>query len=161
MTQPTVAACAKAVLITGATSGIGEVCALRLAASGWTVFAASRGTPETASSDAGVEHIQMDVDDDASVLAGLAQILEKAGRLDAVVNNAGFALLGAVEDTEISEARAVFETNFFGALRVCRAALPALRASGGGHIVNVSSLGGWSAFPLAGSTAPANSLSKA
>jgi NAD(P)-dependent dehydrogenase (short-subunit alcohol dehydrogenase family) len=152
---PSPVAFAKVVLITGASSGIGEMCARRLAASGWRAFAAARGTPEPLDPTVGpldpaVEGLQMDVDDDESVRAGIAKILEKTGRLDAVVNNAGYALLGAVEDTEMSQAKAVFETNFFGALRVCQAALPALRASGGGHIVNISSLGGFVGLPFGG-----------
>jgi NAD(P)-dependent dehydrogenase (short-subunit alcohol dehydrogenase family) len=140
----------KVVLITGGSAGIGQVCAAHLAALGWRVFAASRGTSTTSKLNARIEQIRMNVDDDASVRAGVVEVMERGGRLDAVINNAGFALLGPVEDTEISEAKAVFETNFFGALRVCQAALPALRTSGGGHIINISSLGGVVGLPFAG-----------
>jgi NAD(P)-dependent dehydrogenase (short-subunit alcohol dehydrogenase family) len=94
--------------------------------------------------------ITMDVDDDVSVRAGVETLLSKAGRLDAVVNNAGFSLMGPIEDTSTDEAKAQMETNFFGVLRVCRATLPALRQQGGGHIVNVSSLAAVVGLPFSG-----------
>lgn len=94
--------------------------------------------------------VEMDVDDEASVHTAVAAVVTKAGRLDAVINNAGFSMRGAVEDTAIVEAKAVFETNFFGVLRVCRAVMPALRAGGGGYIVNISSLAGIVGLPFSG-----------
>ncbi len=139
----------KVVLVTGATSGIGLACAERLAEAGWRVFGTGRAVSEHKTSR-GVEMIRMDVDDEESVNAGVANVLAKAGRLNAVVNNAGFPMMGAVEDTAIEEAKAQFETNFFGVLRVCRASLPALRAAGGGHIVNISSLAGVVGLPFSG-----------
>jgi len=139
----------KVVLVTGATSGIGKACAEHLAASGWQVFGTGRNPSASAPTDS-VHMIAMDVDDESSVRDGVAQVVAKAGRLDAVVNNAGYSLMGAVEDTAIAEAKAQFETNFFGVLRVCQAALPALRATGGGHIVNVSSLAGIVGLPFSG-----------
>jgi NAD(P)-dependent dehydrogenase (short-subunit alcohol dehydrogenase family) len=75
-------------------------------------------------------------------------VLERAGRIDAVVNNAGWALAGAVEDTTPDEARAQMETNFMGVWRVCRAVLPAMRAAGRGHIMNVGSIGGRVGLPF-------------
>jgi NAD(P)-dependent dehydrogenase (short-subunit alcohol dehydrogenase family) len=93
---------------------------------------------------------RMDVDDDDSVTRAVSAILEKTGRLDAVVNNAGWALMGPIEDTPIAEARAQMETNFFGVLRVCRAALPVMREQRAGHIVNISSLGGIFGMPFSG-----------
>ena len=137
----------KVVLVTGASSGIGEAIAQNLAAAGWRVFGTSR-TPRGRIDD--VEMIAMDIDDEVSVDQGVAQILASAGRLDAVVNNAGWALAGAVEDTSIAEAQAQFDTNVFGVLRVCRAVLPAMREQGGGHIVNISSLGGAFGMPFSG-----------
>ncbi|MBS0550041.1 MAG: SDR family oxidoreductase, partial [Proteobacteria bacterium] len=134
------------VLVTGASSGIGRAIALHLAAKGHRVFGASRGATEVP----GVEAIAMDVDDEASVQAAVARVLNAAGRLDAVINNAGVALRGAVEDTRIEEAKALFETNFFGVLRVCRAVLPAMRQQRGGLIVNVSSLAGVFGSPFSG-----------
>jgi NAD(P)-dependent dehydrogenase (short-subunit alcohol dehydrogenase family) len=92
----------------------------------------------------------MDVDDDESVTKGVEAVLQRAGRIDAVVNNAGWGLMGPVEETAIAEAKAQFETNFFGVLRVCRAVLPIMRRQGGGHIVNISSLGGIVGLPFSG-----------
>ena len=92
----------------------------------------------------------MDVTDDDSVRRGVAAVLDRAGQIDAVLNNAGTAVLGSVEDTSIDEARAQLDTNFFGALRVCRAVVPAMRAQGSGYIVNVSSLAGIIGLPFSG-----------
>ncbi len=94
--------------------------------------------------------IPMDVCNDASVKEAVNFVLEREGRIDVVVNNAGVGLAGAVEDTSVEEAQALFETNFFGVLRVCRAVLPALRAQKSGLIVNVSSLGGLVTIPFQG-----------
>jgi NAD(P)-dependent dehydrogenase (short-subunit alcohol dehydrogenase family) len=142
------AAQARTVLVTGASSGIGLAIAGHLAAQGFRVFGTRR--QPVADVVRNVEMIAMDVDDDASVEHGVAFVLQKAGRLDAVVNNAGWALGGAIEDTAIAEARAQMETNFFGVLRVCHAVLPVMRAQGGGHIVNISSLGGGFGMPFSG-----------
>jgi len=90
----------------------------------------------------------MDVTRDESVHQAVDFIVREAGRLDVVVNNAGFGVAGAVEDTSIEEAKAQLETNFFGVLRVCRAVLPMMRAQGEGLIVNISSLGGIIALPF-------------
>jgi short-subunit dehydrogenase len=94
--------------------------------------------------------IAMDVDDDQSVDRAVREVLSAAGRLDAVVNNAGFGILGAVEDTSLEEAKAQMETNFFGVLRVCRAVLPTMRRQGRGHIINISSLAGIVGLPFNG-----------
>ena len=137
----------KVVLVTGASSGIGQAIARHLAARGWRVFGTSR---RQASSFDGVDMLTMDVDDDNSVASAVCAIVEKTGRLDAVVNNAGWALMGPIEDTPIAEARAQMETNFFGVLRVCRAVLPIMRERRAGHIVNISSLGGVFGMPFSG-----------
>ncbi|HUJ61391.1 MAG TPA: SDR family NAD(P)-dependent oxidoreductase [Kofleriaceae bacterium] len=137
----------RVILVTGASSGIGRACAELLAARGHRVFGTSRKGGEGSS---GVTMLAMDVDDDASVAAGVAKVVDLAGRLDVVVNNAGFAIAGAVEDTSVAEARAQFETNVFGVLRVCRAALPHMRAQRSGLIVNISSLGGIFGMPFSG-----------
>jgi NAD(P)-dependent dehydrogenase (short-subunit alcohol dehydrogenase family) len=91
--------------------------------------------------------IQIDVNDDASVNQGIKCILEKAGRIDAIINNAGFSMRGSVEDVSMDEAKAIFETNFFGALRVSRAAMPALRETRG-CIINMSSVAGLIGLPF-------------
>jgi len=129
---------APAVLVTGASSGIGFLCAERLASAGYRVLAASR----RALAPRGCEPVAMDVDDDASVEHAIAA----AGPLDAIVICAGWGLAGAIEDTPVAQARAQFETNFFGAHRVVHAALPGMRARGAGRIVLVSSLA--AAVPL-------------
>jgi NAD(P)-dependent dehydrogenase (short-subunit alcohol dehydrogenase family) len=140
----------KVVLVTGASTGIGQCCAQHLATRGYRVFGTSRKPADATGKPSGVEMIAMDVDKDESVAAGVRAVLDKAGRIDAVVNNAGWGLMGAVEDTSIDEARAQLETNFFGVLRVCREMLPILRRQGGGHIVNISSLGGVVGLPFSG-----------
>lgn len=123
---------AMTVLVTGASSGIGARCAERLAASGHHVLAASR----RGIAPPGCEALVMDVDRDASVGSALAQ----CGAVDAAVLCAGWGIAGAVEDTHADDARAQFETNFFGAHRVVRAVLPGMRARGAGRLVLVSSL---------------------
>lgn len=140
----------KVVLITGATSGIGQACANHLSGRGWRVFGTRRGSSSASANGTPFEMITMDVDNDASVQAGVETLLSKVGRLDAVVNNAGFSLMGPIEHTSTEEAKAQMETNFFGVLRVCRATLPALRQQGGGHIVNVSSLAAVVGLPFSG-----------
>lgn len=138
----------RVVLVTGASSGIGQACARHLAGRGWRVFGTSRRASADGRAEGGVEMVAMDVDSDASVQVAVATVLERAGRIDAVVNNAGWALAGAVEDTTPDEARAQMETNFMGVWRVCRAVLPAMRAAGRGHIVNVGSIGGRVGLPF-------------
>jgi len=92
----------------------------------------------------------MDVDDDASVASAVAGVMQRAGRVDAVINSAGWALMGPIEETSIAEARAQMETNFFGVLRVCLAVLPIMRAQKSGYIVNISSLAGVFGNPFSG-----------
>jgi len=94
--------------------------------------------------------LHMDVRDEASVARGVERVLAEAGRLDAVVNNAGIGIAGPVEDASLEEALALFQTNFLGALRVCRAVVPHLRTQGGGTIVNVSSIAGRIGLPFQG-----------
>ncbi len=148
----------KAVLVVGASSGIGRACAVHLAHRGYRVFGTTRrpvGEVEAALrrelGDSGrLEIIRMDVDDAGSVDAGVHEVVERAGRIDGVVNCAGFGIGGSIEDTSDEEAKAIFETNFFGTLRVCRAVLPFMRRQGSGTIVNVSSIGGRIAVPFVG-----------
>lgn len=136
------------VLVTGASSGIGLACARRLARRGYRVFGSSRRPPERA--DEPFEWLALDVGDDESVRRAVATVLERAGRLDVLISNAGIGYAGAVEDTSLEEARATFETNFFGTLRLCRAVLPHMRARGSGRIVVVGSLAGLIALPFQG-----------
>jgi NAD(P)-dependent dehydrogenase (short-subunit alcohol dehydrogenase family) len=135
---------AKVVLVTGASAGIGRATADRLAGAGWTVVGASRrgtGGP-------GWSGIVADVDDDQSVQACVASVLRDHKCLDAVVVAAGWGLAGAAENTRISEAKAQFETNFWGAVRVIHEVLPTMRAAGAGRLVLVGSLGGLIGLPF-------------
>ena len=142
----------KVVLITGASAGFGKASAEHLARLGHRVWGTSRraGFPDPDGLGSAPFMIPMDVCDDASVARAVDFVLEQEGRIDVVVNNAGFGLAGAIEDTSALEAKALFETNFFGVLRVCRATLPTLRAQKSGLIVNVSSLGGLVTIPFQG-----------
>jgi NAD(P)-dependent dehydrogenase (short-subunit alcohol dehydrogenase family) len=134
----------RVVLITGASAGIGRACADLLHGSGWTVVGASRrGT-----TSGGWRGLVMDVDDDASVLAGVRDVTAAHGRIDAVVAAAGWGVAGAVEHTTIDEARAQIETNFWGCVRVVQAVLPVMREQRGGRIVLMSSIGGALGIPF-------------
>ena len=136
---------AKVVVVTGASSGIGAACADLLARSGNIVYGASRNADFK---PAGFRPIQMDVTDDQSVDRAISRVLQEAGGIDALVNNAGCGLAGPVEDTNTEEAIHQMDVNFMGAFRVTRAVLPALRQRGHGVIVNVSSLGGLFGLPF-------------
>jgi NAD(P)-dependent dehydrogenase (short-subunit alcohol dehydrogenase family) len=136
----------KVVLVTGASSGIGRCCAEFLADHGYRVYGASRRPAPSKL----IESILMDIRDEASVVHAVAGLIAREGRLDIVVNNAGIAMAGAVEDTSIEEAQQQFEVNFFGVLRVCRAVLPRLREQRSGYIVNIGSIGGLVAIPYQG-----------
>jgi NAD(P)-dependent dehydrogenase (short-subunit alcohol dehydrogenase family) len=98
----------------------------------------------------------MDVDNEDSVQKAVDTVMDKESRLDIVVNSAGFGLAGALEDTWIEEAKQQFETNFFGVLRICRAVLPVMRRQRYGYLVNVSSIGGCSAFHFKAFIVPAS-----
>ena len=135
---------ARSVLITGASAGIGRACAEALQAAGWAVTGASRrGTVP-----AGCTGLVMDVDDDASVLDGISGVITREGRIDALVAAAGWGVAGAAEYTTLAEAKAQFETNFWGCVRVVQAVLPQLRAQRGGRIVLISSIGGVIGIPF-------------
>ncbi len=149
---------AKTVLVVGASSGIGRACALHLARGGYRVVGTTRRSPDDVEADLRqelsdsdrLEIIAMDVDDEASVIAGVREMTERADRIDAVINCAGFGIGGSIEDADDAEAKAIFETNLFGTLRVCRAVLPIMRKQGNGTIVNISSIGGRIALPFQG-----------
>src|SRR6266566_5138373 len=134
------------IVVTGASSGIGQSTARLLAERGFTVFGTAR-KPASAKLD-GFSMLPLDVRSDESVRACLEQVTAKAGRLDVLVNNAGYTVTGAAEETSVDEAKAQLETNFFGAVRMVNAVLPGMRAARAGKIINVSSLAGNTAIPF-------------
>ncbi|HUJ39681.1 MAG TPA: SDR family oxidoreductase [Candidatus Acidoferrales bacterium] len=145
------------VLITGATDGLGRAMAVFLAANGYRVFAAGRSAEKRASLDQLaaerkllIETLDMDVADDASVSRAVARVLERAGRVDVLINNAGIAYVAVLEEIRLDDLRRQFETNVFGLLRVTQAVLPAMRERRAGRILNVSSIAGKIALPLMG-----------
>lgn len=143
----------RVVLITGASSGIGRCCAEHLFQKGCRVYGTSRRATDTGTTGSfpvseTFTMMSMDVNQGESVRKGVAHVIARESRLDVVVNNAGFAVAGALEDTTIQEAKSQMETNFFGALRVCRSVLPIMRQQGSGYIVNMSSLGGLFGLPF-------------
>jgi NAD(P)-dependent dehydrogenase (short-subunit alcohol dehydrogenase family) len=134
------------VLVTGASSGIGAATASRLAGRGFQVFGTSR-SPERQSLP-GVRFVALDARDPESVDKAVALVLASVPRLDALVCNAGVGIFGSVEEVTIEAARDLFETNFFGTLRVLRAVVPHLRAARRGRIVIVGSLAGRAPIPF-------------
>jgi NAD(P)-dependent dehydrogenase (short-subunit alcohol dehydrogenase family) len=139
---------AKVILVTGASSGLGFAIAKALAAKGHRVFGTVRA-PRTGASNH-FTTLTLDVTQHESVAACIADVIATAGRIDAVINNAGIGIAGAIEDTTAAEAQSQFETNFFGTHRVCRAVLPHLRAQRAGIIINMSSLAGRIPLPFQG-----------
>jgi len=134
------------VLVTGVSSGIGRAVADAFAAKGFEVFGTSRN-PQRTAPVAGVELVQLDVTDDASVAAAVSTVVQRAGRIDIVVNNAGAGVFGAAEETSIAQAQQLFETNFFGLVRLTREVLPYLRAQRSGRIINIGSVLGFLPSP--------------
>jgi NAD(P)-dependent dehydrogenase (short-subunit alcohol dehydrogenase family) len=129
-------------LVTGGSSGIGEQTALGLRESGFEVYAVARRVDRMASLAAkGITVFGMDVTDDASMVSGIERIIAERGRIDVLVNNAGYGSYGAVEDVPIAEARRQFEVNLFGLARLIQLVTPHMRRQGGGRIINISSIG--------------------
>jgi short-subunit dehydrogenase len=132
------------ILVTGASSGIGQATARLLADRGFTVFGTARKPAAKKQGD--ITMVPLDVRSDESVRA----CVEEVGRVDVLVNNAGYSLTGAAEETSVDEAKAQFETNFFGLVRMVNAVLPTMRAARAGKIINISSLAGNTAIPFSG-----------
>lgn len=133
-------------LVTGASSGIGKATAARLAAAGYKVY----GTSRRAATPGGhpFEMLSLDVISDASVEAAVDALLRSEGRIDLLVNNAGFSVAPAgAEESSIEQARAIFDTNFFGIIRMTRAVVPQMRRQGGGRIINIGSVLGFLPAP--------------
>ena len=139
----------KVVLITGASSGIGKATALHLLKAGYRVYGAARRLEAMqALSAAGGQILSMEVTDPDQIQAGITQILAETGRLDVLINNAGYGCYGSVEETPLSEARHQFEVNNFGLAALTQAVIPVMRAQNSGRIINISSMGGKIYFPL-------------
>ncbi len=139
----------KVALVTGASSGIGKETARRLLSADYVVYVAARRTEQMLDLQAlGAHLVQMDITVDADIVAAVAQIGAAHGGVDVLINNAGFGMYGAMEDTTLADARYQFEVNLFGMARLTQLVLPYMRAQRSGTIVNLSSMGGKIYFPL-------------
>ena len=137
------AATNRVALVTGASSGIGEATARQLIAAGWRVYAGARRVDRMQPlAAAGARLLALDVTDDASMQQAIDTIRRDEGRLDALVNNAGYGSYGALEEVPLDEGRRQFEVNVFGLARLTQLALPMMRAQRSGRIVNITSIGG-------------------
>jgi NAD(P)-dependent dehydrogenase (short-subunit alcohol dehydrogenase family) len=139
----------KVILITGVSSGIGKAAALRFAAAGHTVYGTVRDLARAPENPpANLRILQMHLHQPSTIDAAVDRVLAEAGRIDVLVNNAGFGIAGSIEDTTVHEARRQFETNFFGHVAMIHKVLPAMRAQGSGTIVNVGSVAGLIPIPF-------------
>lgn len=136
---------AKVVLITGGTSGIGLAAGRFLAESGCVVYELSRHPDGT---DSRLHHIQADITDEAQIQQAVQEILRQEGRIDVLLNNAGFGISGAVEFTETDDAKHQFDVNFFGMVRMNKAVIPIMRKQGSGRIISMSSVAAPIAIPF-------------
>lgn len=137
------------VLVTGASRGIGKAVAELLEQEGYIVYAGVRALPSESASGR-LRWILLDVTDEGSVDAAVRRILAEEGRIDALVNNAGVIVSGSVENVSIDEARAVFDVNYFGAMRMMQAVLPSMRERNKGRIIQISSRSGFRPLPSLG-----------
>jgi NAD(P)-dependent dehydrogenase (short-subunit alcohol dehydrogenase family) len=137
----------RTVLVSGATRGLGRALAVELARRGHEVYGAGRSWGGEGP-DLPFRTLTVDVCDDESVDTAVRRVVHETGRIDVLVNNAGISLSGPVEETSLAQARAVFETNYFGMVRLIRAVLPRMRAQGSGTLVNVASAAGKIGIPF-------------
>jgi NAD(P)-dependent dehydrogenase (short-subunit alcohol dehydrogenase family) len=136
----------KVALVTGASSGIGAATARRLVEAGYRVFGTSRRA--VSAEQRGFEMLSLDVTSDPSVEAAVKEVVRRAGRIDVLVNNAGFGVAPAgAEESTIEQARSIFDTNFFGIVRMTRAVVPEMRRQGAGRIINIGSALGFLPMP--------------
>ena len=141
----------KVALVTGGSSGIGEATARKLAELGYTTYAAARRVQRMEHlTQAGIRTLAMDVTDEESTDSGVKRVLAEQGRIDVLVNGAGYGSYGALEDVPLAEARRQFEVNLFGAARLTQLVLPHMRAQRAGTIINITSMGGKIYTPLGG-----------
>lgn len=149
----------KVAIITGGNSGIGLACCEKFLQNGWRVFEISR--KDTVHTN-GITHIRGDVTDEESIQTALQAVFEAEGRIDVLVNNAGFGIAGSIEDTALADAKKQFDVNFFGTVLCSQKALPYMRRQGFGRIVNISSMAAPLAIPFqafySASKAAVNSL---
>jgi len=144
-------AISKAVLITGSSTGIGRATAEMLAGSGWTVYASARRLESVRDLEQrGCKILTLDVCDEASMRAAVAQVEAAEGAVGVLINNAGYGQEGPIEEVPMAEVRRQFETNVFGLTRLTQLVLPGMRRQGWGKIVNLSSMGGRLTFPGGG-----------
>jgi NAD(P)-dependent dehydrogenase (short-subunit alcohol dehydrogenase family) len=150
----------KVAIVTGSSSGIGFETSLTLARNGFNTYATMRNlegekskplTEVAKNESLQLQAIEFDVDNDKSVIDAINTIVDERKRIDVLINNAGYALGGALEDSSMDEIKAQFETNFFGAVRATKAVLPVMRRQGEGKIVNITSMGGRISIPLSSS----------
>src|ERR1051326_5650414 len=136
----------KIAVVTGASSGIGEATAERLASAGYKVYGTSRRGGQGGQGSFAM--LPLDVTSDESVETAVAEVLRSEGRIDLLVNNAGFGVAPAsAEESSIEQARAIFDTNFFGIVRMTRAVVPHMRRQGAGRIINIGSVRGFLPAP--------------
>jgi short-subunit dehydrogenase len=140
----------KVVLITGASTGIGNACAKYLALKGFKVYGTSRKASIPPKKIDGFELIKMDVNRNESIKAAIDYIIKNDNSIDILINNAGWGISGAIEDTSVEKAKELFETNFFGIHRVIKQVLPHMRKQKNGRIINISSIGGIIGLPYQG-----------
>lgn len=135
-------------LVTGASSGIGAATAQLLAQSGYHVVGTSRRAVASVAAVSGVTMLALDVTDDVAVDAAVAEVMARYGRIDLLVNNAGFGVApAAAEESSLAQAQAIFDTNFFGVVRMTRAVAPHMRRQGSGRIINIGSVLGFLPMP--------------
>ena len=144
----------KVALVTGSSSGIGLETALALARDGYQTFASMRNTAKSGElenaakkENLNVEIIELDVDKEESIVSAIKKVVDSSGRLDVLVNNAGYGQFGCTEDVSVDDFRKQFETNFFSVVRIIQEVAPVMRRQGSGSIVNISSVAGRIGLP--------------
>ncbi|MFI6309829.1 oxidoreductase [Nocardia fusca] len=145
--EPVMTTIQQVALVTGATSGIGKAAAIELAAAGFEVIGTGRNTARL-TAPAGVTYLDLDVTGDESVASAVEQVIDRFGRIDVLVNNAGVGSTGAAEEFSITQTKDIFDINVYGVMRTTKAVLPHMRAQRSGRIINVSSLSGFVPSPF-------------
>jgi NAD(P)-dependent dehydrogenase (short-subunit alcohol dehydrogenase family) len=145
--EPVMTTTRQVALVTGATSGIGKATAIALAAAGFEVIGTGRNAARL-TAPAGVTYLDLDVTSDESVASAVKQVIDRFGRIDVLVNNAGVGSTGAGEEFSITQTQDIFDINVYGVMRMTKAVLPHMRAQRQGRIINVSSLSGFVPSPF-------------